>query len=337
MVPPLRESAFAAASILATGCGPSALTPIAAGGSGARPWVIATGTKIDQVSHRRTGQEAKMEAELYVFDGSSREPIRTFKAPPTTSAIGAIGDRVWLMSGQEPYLIDAAAGRVVFSAGDLGDRHAPIAAGVVPDSHGHPGFVGPIHPDTGALGLLANGTKYVLTTDGSLVTFEAYLADHPAELPKDLVCRGGRTRVCGRDVCVKFIPDSSGGERLEVSASPLRPDAVTKAESTALLGPELVADPGCVRALDGTDLLVVAHQAKPGRNVARDQISAIDLAGDTKWTVSYAELYGDRERRANVIDIVDDRVVTGVNVKSGLGVTIAVASIDATGSIAPAP
>jgi len=329
---------MACACTLAVGCGPSALTPIAAGGSGKQPWVLATGTNVDNVgTARRSGEEARTEAELYVFGPSSTDPVRTFKAPPATRAIGAVGDRVWLMSGSEPFLIDAAAGSVVFAARELGDRHAPIAAGVVPSDHGHPEFVGAIHPKTGDLSIVANKTKYVLTVEGSLVKFEDYLASHPAEIPRDLVCRGGRNRVCGSDVCVKFVPDDSGGERLEVSASPLTPDAVPKAESVPMFGPKLVAAPGCVRTLGDSGPLVVRHQSKPGRNATLDQISAIDFAGETKWTVAYADLYGDRERRAEIIDIVDDKVVTGVNVKSGLGAAIAVATIDASGSASPAP
>ncbi len=65
--------------------------------------------------------------------------------------------------------------------------------------------------------------------------------------------------------------------------------------------------------------------------------SAVDLNGETTWTVAYADLYGDRQRRATVIDIVDDHVVTGVNVKSGLSAAIAVATIDASGNPTPAP
>ncbi len=326
------------ACVLAIGCGPSALTPIVAGGSGKQPWVLATGTNVDNYkSPQRSGQEAKTEAELYVFDPSSTEPIRTFKAPPATRAIGAIGTRVWLMSGTEPFLIDVAAGSVVFAPKELGDRHAPIAAGVSPVDHGHPEFIGPIHGKTGDLGIVANNTKYVLTIDGSLTKFEDYLVAHPVEMPRDLVCRGSRTRVCGADVCVKFVPDDSGGERLEVSASPLSPGAVANAESAPMFGPKFVAGRGCVRRLGDSGPLVVAHQAKPGRNATPDQISAVALTGETKWTVSYADLYGDRERRANVIDIVDDHVVTGVNVKSGLGVSIAVATIDASGFPTPAP
>lgn len=334
---PICRVALAVFALSTAGCGPSALTPIAAGGSGQRPWVVATGTEVDNLTPRRTGQETRTEDKLYVFEPSGTDPARTFKAPPATSAIGAIGDRVWLMSGSEPFLIDAAAGKVVFAANDLGDRHAPLASGVVVSGHGHPDFIGPIHPETGDLGIVANGTKYVLTTGGSLVTFEDYLTSHPAELPKDLVCRGGRTRVCGSQACVKFVPDASGGERLEISASPLSPDALPKANSAPLFSPQWVADRGCVQRLGDSGPLVVTHQSKPGRNVARDQISAVDLAGETQWTVSYADLYGDRQRRSSIIDIVDDHVVTGVNVKSGLGVTIAVATIDASGTATPAP
>lgn len=340
MEPPLRHkfTLAACAWVFATGCGPSALTPIAAGGSGQQPWVLATGTDVDNLSSpQRAGQEARTEAKLYVFEPSSTEPVRTFKAPPATRSIGAIGDRVWLMSGSEPFLIDVAAGSVVFAAKELGDRHAPIAMGGSPSGHGHPEFIGSIHRETGDLGIVANNTKYVLTVGGNLVKFEDYLTAHPAELPQDLVCRGGRTRVCGSNVCVKFVPDDSGGERLEVSASPLSPDAVTKADSAPMFGPKFVADRGCVRRLGNSGPLVVTHQSKPARNATPDQISAVDLAGATKWTVAYADLYGDRERRAGVIDIVDDHVVAGVNVKSGLGVAIAVATIDASGSSTAAP
>ncbi len=309
-----------------------------AGGSGKQPWVLATGTTVDNVgSPDRIGQEALTTAELYVFEPSSTDPVRTFKAPPATGAIGAIGDRVWLMSGSEPFLIDVAAGRVVFAAKELGDRHAPIATGVSLSNHGHPEFIGPVHRETGDLGIVANDTKYVPTVEGNLVKFEDYLASHPADIPRDLVCRGGRNRVCGLDVCVKFVPDDSGGQRLEVSASPLSPEAVTKAESAPMFGPKFVADSGCVRRLGDSGPLVVTHRSKPARNATPDQISAVDLSGETKWTVAYADLYADRERRAEVIDIVDDQVVVGVNVKSGLGVGIAVASIDASGSSTPAP
>lgn len=325
------------ASAVAWGCGPSALTPIAAGGSGDRPWVLATGTEVDQLSHQRTGREAKTEHKLYVFTPSSSDPVRTFKADAATKAIGAAGDRVWLMSGKEPFLVDAAAGSVVFAAGALGERHPSIAAGVTLANHGHPEFAGPVHRETGDLGIVASGTKFVLTTQGDLVEFEVYLAAHPAKIPTDLVCRGGRTQVCGAEVCVKFVPDSSGGERLEVSASSLAPDAAKKAESVAMFGPKLVAQPGCVRRLGDSGPLVVTHQSKPGRGVDHDQISAIDFSGETAWTVSYNDLYGERERRAAVIDIVDDLVIAGVNVKSGLGASIAVATIDASGSPSPAP
>lgn len=328
----------ACACALATGCGPSALTPIVAGGSGTQPWVLATGTDVDNFgSPQRAGQEARTEAELYVFEPSSTGPVRTFKAPPTTQAIGAFGDRVWLMSGSEPFLIDVAAGSVVFAARELGDRHAPIATGASPSNHGHPEFIGPIHRETGDLGIVANNTKYVLTIDGNLVKFEDYLASHPADIPRDLVCRGGRSRVCGSDVCVKFVPDDSGGQRLEVSASSLSPDAVTKAESAPMFGPKFVANSGCVRRLGDSGPFVVTHQSKPARNAKPDRISGVDVAGETKWTVAYADLYGDRERRAEVIDIVEDHVVAGINVKSGFGVRIAVATIDASGSATPAP
>lgn len=337
-LPTFASTLAGCACVLTIGCGPSALTPIVAGGSGKQPWVLATGIEFDnRAAPQRTGQEARKEYELYVFEPSSTASVRTFKAPPATAAIGAAGDRVWLMSGSEPYLVDAAAGKVLFAAKELGDRHAPIAAGVTPSGHGHPDFFGPIHRESGDLGIVANDTEYVLTTDGSLVAFEDYLTSHPAELPKDLVCRGGRSRVCGSEVCVKFVPDESGGERLEVSASPLAPEAASDAESSPMFGPQFVANRGCVRRLGDTGPLVVTHQSKPGRNVARDQISAIDLAGETQWTVAYADLYGDRERRASVIDIVDDHVVTGVNVQSGLGVTIAVATIDASGTASAAP
>ncbi len=333
-----KSMGLTCACALAAGCGPSALTPIAAGGSGKQPWILASGTNVDNVkSPRRAGQEARTEAKLYVFEPSSTEPVRTFKAPPATRAIGALGDRVWLMSGSEPFLIDVAAGSVVFAAKELGDRHAPIAAGASPSDHGHPEFIGPIHRETGDLGLVANNTKYVLTVDGSLVKFEDYLASHPADIPQELVCRGGRSRVCGSDACVKFVPDDSGGERLEVSASPLSPDTVTKADSAPMFGPKLVAHRGCVQRLGDDGPLVVTHQSKPRRNVTPDQISAVALSGETKWTVAYADLYGDRERRADVIDIVDGHVVAGVNVKSGLGVGIAVATIDASGASTPAP
>jgi hypothetical protein len=321
---------------LLAGCGPSSLTPVATGGSGDDPFVIATGVVVHNTNSSRS-RDPRTESKLYVFRPSSTDPVHTFQAPTASKAVGAVGDKVWLLNRGEPYLVDGAAGRVVFSPGELADRHAPLASGSTVTSHEHPAFDGPIHRETGAIGILANRFKYVLSMDGQLETYDDFLKANPAELPTDLVCRGGRRRVCGMDACLKLIPDPSGGEKLEISASSLKPDAVPRAESTPVFGPRFVGDQRCIRRLGGEGPLVVAHQSKPGRNGTRDQVSAIDLSGKTLWTVPYADLFGDRERRALVVDLVEDRVVVGANVKTLFGSTVAVATIDADGTPHAAP
>lgn len=76
-----------------------------------------------------------------------------------------------------------------------------------------------------------------------------------------------------------------------------------------MFGPEFVGGRGCLRRLGDDGPLVVVHRAQPRRTSPRDLVSAIDLSGRTLWTVPYSALYGDRERRAHRIDLVDDRVV----------------------------
>jgi hypothetical protein len=328
---------FALPLILAslTACGPSSLTPIGTAGSGDQPLVVASTREV----HVSTGRyaDATSQGKLYVFDDAHTEPVHVFDAPLTNKPVGSFGNKVWLLSGGGPFLIDASAGSVVFAPQELGERHVPIAAGVTVSTHDHPDFWGPVHPQTGDLGITSNGIDYVLSPTGTLVTFDAYLKEHPAELPKDLFCRGRRTRVCGTDACVKFIADPAGGERLEVTASPLKPDALPKAVGEQLFGPRFVGRQNCVRRLGDDGPLVVAHQATPGRNVERDRVSAIDLAGNTLWTVPYAELYGGQERGALHIDLVEDRVVVGAGLKSLFGARVGVATIDADGTPHPAP
>jgi hypothetical protein len=307
----------------------SALTIVYAGGTAESPRVLATNVDIDRT--RRDSRFADTKLQMLVFGAESSEPLNTISVPGAPRPVGAKGSKLWMTVGQRPFLVDLDSAKVVHSIGALEERHVPLSQGFKATS-GHSEFSRGVDPKSGALQIEAdNGLPFLLKIDGSLVPWEEYIAEHPSST--ELVCRGGRERLCGTETCMKFEPSQQGGVALAIGS-----DSESAAKGEALISPELVGNEGCVRGLTDANLIVINHQSAPGKGKPRDLITAFDTSAKTVWSVSVTDLFGDRALDDFVVGLGDGVVVVGAVVSHWLyGKSVITATIDPDGTPHPAP
>jgi hypothetical protein len=300
----------------------SGLVVIYAGGTASVPRAVAGSIMPDVTTP--DSRFAKGKQQLLVFSPDAEDPIGTINVTGAARPIGAKGSRVWLGVQGRPFLIDVERGRAELTTGAIEDRHSPLANGFAVSSPAHSEFAGAFHAASGAIVVkAANKLDYVLTMQGSLTPWAGYVAEHPGGEPGK--CRGGRSRVCGGEACVKLEPDPAGGERLGISD-------VRSADT--FIGAELLVVEGCVPRVGKEGPLVISHQSKAGRGRPRDRITAVALDGTTRWSVSLGDLFGGRKLRSHRVGVGDDVVVVGAVVSHWLrGATVVVASIDAGGKV----
>lgn len=316
-------AAVAVAFLVPYYMGRSAVAIVYAGGTAAAPRVIASAVLPDRASAQRDVRLHRARQELLVFGPDEDEPIGTIRVPGTASPVGHHGGRLWMKTQQLPFLVDVERGRVAMNTAAIEGRHAPLSNGFKISAPNHSDFVRDFNPSSGDVGIQAdNGLHYVLSMDGALLPWDDFVAAHPRD--DELICRGGRKRVCGTRDCVKLVPDPAGGERLSMPSA---------ASAQAFFGAEL-PDVGCVPRVGPDGPFAVVHQSRPGRGMPKDRITAVAADGESRWSVTLGDLFGDRKLRSHTVGVGEDAVVVGAVVPDwARGATILVASVAADGTI----